>query len=212
MIIGKTIKTEDFRFYPQNLHLYLHKLQLSLCKASCLLFTFPFSSYNACMCRTFPKVFLVFLFINVFSFVFSEKGPGFSESDEKDEFNEEISDSPHAESASEKSKFNLPANAIIFFRDLLNDKYPLRIDFGAEPHRHGSMVFASVDYDWSDTFSQRFRFEYDHYMTSEKSSASLANQEVRSINIMPFPVVFFFWRQRHQGSGTVYSVQSGLVS
>ncbi len=88
----------------------------------------------------------------------------------------------------EEPKFN----AIYFLRDLLDDKYPVRIDFGAEPHRHGSMVFASVDYDWSDGFAQRFRIEYDHYTTSTTTTSSLAKEEVRSITVTPFPLVLFY--------------------
>ena len=98
-------------------------------------------------------------------------------------------DSEKTPEAGEKS---ITFNAINFLRDILYDKYPFRVDFGAEPHRHGSMVFGSVDYDWSDSFSQRFRLEYDHYLISTNSSGKLSNQEVRSVSLTPFPVVFYF--------------------
>lgn len=97
------------------------------------------------------------------------------------------SDSEYFENSQDK-KFN----PITFVGDILNDKYPFRIDFGAEPHRHGSMAFASADYDWTESFSQRIRFEYDHYTTSTTSTRNLANQEVRSFSITQFPLVFFF--------------------
>lgn len=83
-------------------------------------------------------------------------------------------------------------NPITFISDVLSDKYPFRVDFGAEPHRHGSMVFAAADYDWSEGFSQRIRVEYDHYKTASSSANSLSNQEVRSITLTQFPLVFFF--------------------
>lgn len=84
------------------------------------------------------------------------------------------------------------ATPILFFKNILDDKYPIRVDFGAEPHRHGSMVFGAIDYDWSSTFSQRIRLEYDHYTTSEKTPNALSAEEVRAISITTYPLVFFF--------------------
>ncbi|WP_294428858.1 hypothetical protein [uncultured Treponema sp.] len=92
---------------------------------------------------------------------------------------------------SAETKTQIIFNPIIFVRDLLDDKLPLRVDFGAEPHRHGSMVFGAAYYDWSENLSQSFRGEYDHYITSTNSNTELKNTEVRSIVLMPNPVVFF---------------------
>lgn len=131
--------------------------------------------------------FLLFLFAPIFS----ETAPSDDAeplSDSSDSADSNIDSDSSASSESKKIKFN----PIIFASDILNDKYPVRVDFGAEPHRHGSMLFVAADYDWSESFSQRIRFEYDHYSTSTDSSDSLSTQGVRSITIMPFPIVFFF--------------------
>lgn len=82
-------------------------------------------------------------------------------------------------------------NPIVFVKDLLDEKLPLHIDFGAEPHRHGSMIFGAALYDWSENFSQSLRGEYDHYSTSSNSNDSLTNTEVRSVALMTSPIVFF---------------------
>ncbi len=81
---------------------------------------------------------------------------------------------------------------LIFIKDLLDDKLPLRIDFGAEPHRHGSLVFGAAYYDWTKKFSQSLRIEYDHYNTSTNLSGSLTNSEIRSYVFYPTPIVFYF--------------------
>lgn len=83
-------------------------------------------------------------------------------------------------------------NPILFLKDVLNDKYPIRIDFGAEPHRHGSMVFGSIWYDWNNILSSSLRGEYDHYMTFENFGDTVSTNEVHSITFIPFPVVLFF--------------------
>ena len=83
-------------------------------------------------------------------------------------------------------------NAVVFLKDVLDDKYPFRIDFGAEPHRHGSMIFGSIWYDWNNMFSSSIRGEYDHYMTFENAGDEVKTNEVQSISFIPFPVVLFF--------------------
>ena len=125
---------------------------------------------------------LIYFFLFCFS-IFAEDDK--SNTSESDESNELFSEN----TTKEEKEWLRP---IIFIRDILDDKYPFRIDFGAEPHRHGSLVFGAVDYDWSDNFSQRIRFEYDHYSTSTNSSGSLSNQEVLSVTVTQFPIVFFF--------------------
>ena len=110
----------------------------------------------------------------------------------------------------EKKSSLFSYNPIVFVRELLNDKLPLRVDFGAEPHRHGSMVFGAAYYDWTDSFSQSFRFEYDHYSTSTNSSSELKNTEVRSIVLMPNPVVFFIGDSDINAKNTFSQFNIGL--
>lgn len=83
-------------------------------------------------------------------------------------------------------------NPIVLLKDILDDKYPLRIDFGAEPHRHGSLVFGSIWYDWNPMFSASIRGEYDHYMTFLNSGDTVSTNEVHSVSLIPFPMVLFF--------------------
>lgn len=104
----------------------------------------------------------------------------------------EDSSEERLETDSSYSLKNITFNAVTFLKDVLDDKYPLRIDFGAEPHRHGSLVFGSVWYDWTSVFSSSIRGEYDHYMTFENSGKNVRTNEVRSISFIPFPVVLFF--------------------
>lgn len=110
-----------------------------------------------------------------------------------------ISEEPEVEDSLQSSEIETPSfftfknfNAIVFLKDILDDKYPFRIDFGAEPHRHGSMVFGSLCYDWNSVFASSLRGEYDHYITSENNGANVSTTEVHSINLIPFPIVLFF--------------------
>lgn len=109
-------------------------------------------------------------------------------------FSEEATDQPKENQSEENASSNKNTyyNAIVFLKDVLDDKYPFRIDFGAEPHRHGSMVFGSIWYDWNNTFSSSIRGEYDHYMTFENLRDEVKTNEVQSISFTPFPVVLFF--------------------
>ena len=111
-----------------------------------------------------------------------------TQSDSSSSSDSTIDSMPEETEKTKKAKFN----PITFVGDILNDKYRLRVDFGAEPNRHGSMVFAATDFDWSESFSQRLRLEYDHYSTSTNSTSELSNQEVRSISATLFPLVFYF--------------------
>ncbi|MBB5226064.1 hypothetical protein DYE50_10665 [Treponema ruminis] len=130
----------------------------------------------------YVKIFFITLltfFLTLFP-IFSEeaKAPGEAQSEQK---SEEI-----------LVPKNPTFNAITFLKDVLDDKYPLRIDFGAEPHRHGSLVFGSVWYDWNYILSSSVRGEYDHYMTFVNNGETVSTSEVRSVSFTPFPVVLFF--------------------
>ncbi|WP_407426436.1 hypothetical protein [Treponema sp.] len=114
-------------------------------------------------------------------------------------FSEEDETLSEAEIETQEEETRARYKAIFFFKDLLDDRYPFRIDFGAEPHRHGSMIFGAAYYDWSDTFSQSIRGEYDHYTTSVNSRDNLTSDETRSVTVITFPVVLSF------GNESVYS-------
>ena len=129
----------------------------------------------------FKKFFVFFIFLLFIS-------PIFAESEEEAQSSETEQSAENEEADDPKLKFN----PIIFLSDILNDRYPLRVDFGAEPHRHGSKIFVSADYDWTNIFSQRIRLEYDHYSTSNNSSEALVNSEIRTISLTTFPLVLFF--------------------
>ncbi len=124
-------------------------------------------------------IFFLLFFLALFS-VFTEEALPTSEED---------SEQKDQKSFSIK---NTSYNAIVFLKDVLDDKYPLRIDFGAEPHRHGSLVFGSIWYDWNNILSSSIRGEYDHYMTFLNSGKTVSTTEVRSVSFTPFPVVLFF--------------------
>ena len=127
-------------------------------------------------------MFFSFLFVFLFVSIQVFASENFSENSEESKDSEELALS------NDRQIFN----PIIFLKDILDDKYPLRIDFGAEPHRHGSMVFGSVWYDWTNVFSSSLRGEYDHYMTFENSGENVNTNEVISFSFIPFPVVLFF--------------------
>lgn len=132
--------------------------------------------YTVCMRLSRVLGFFSFLFVLRAFPLFCEEA---SESQTQDgvEFTDE-----------EKARFR----GIAFVRDLLDDKYPFRVDFGAEPHRHGSMVFGAAYYDWTESIGSSFRGEYDHYTTSNNAVSSLENSEVRTISLIPMPFVLYF--------------------
>ena len=134
-------------------------------------------------------------FISLILLIFCISNFSFAEEKKQEQSQQEFFDFENDEKQNEKPSLSnileRKYTPIIFVRDLLDDKLPFRIDFGAEPHRHGSMVFGAAYFDWTDNFSQSFRGEYDHYSNSKNSGDSLTNTEVRSIVLMHSPVVFF---------------------
>ena len=54
-----------------------------------------------------------------------------------------------------------PVKSLQFLGDFFTDKFPLTLDFGAEPGDKESTIFASLQYDWTERFSSRLRFEYN---------------------------------------------------
>lgn len=103
-----------------------------------------------------------------------------------------------------------PFNAILFLKDILNDKYPFRIDFGAEPHRHGSLVFGSLWYDWNSVISSSIRGEYDHYITFLNTEDAVTTTEVHSVSLIPFPLVLFFGNPDINAKSIFTEIDSGF--
>ena len=65
-----------------------------------------------------------------------------------------IKDFKEKKEAQEDSR---PVQAAQFVGDFLTDKFPLTLDFGAEPGENGSMIFATLEYEWGEHFSSRVR-------------------------------------------------------
>lgn len=86
-------------------------------------------------------------------------------------------------------------NSINFVKDFLDDKKPIRIDFGAEPHQHGSTIFGVVQYDYTHRIGASFRLEYDNYSTTESNfndfSKDVKSQSSKSLYVAPFPFIFY---------------------
>ncbi len=105
----------------------------------------------------------------------------------------EVSASP-SEKNNEKL-LNDMRNAVNFVKDFLDDKKPVRIDFGAEPHRHGSTIFGLVQYDFIPKIGSSLRLEYDNYSTSESEfstgSNSIATSSTKSFYVAPFPFIWY---------------------
>ena len=142
--------------------------------------------------RNRKRVFFTFiLFFHLFFTLFAE------ETENKPEANQISSEKSQQSSKNDKdTPFLLKYNLIYFLKDILDDKKPFRIDFGAEPHRHGSLIFGAAYYDWTPTFSQSIKIGYDHYTVSsnatEEIKDGITNEEVRSIHLLHYPLVFYF--------------------
>ena len=88
-------------------------------------------------------------------------------------------------------------NLVFFVRDLLADKLPLRLDFGAEPNTHGSKLFVGVQYDWNDLLGSRVRFEYDNSATMDNSGDDVVNERTRTYGVYAYPFVLYVGDAAH---------------
>ena len=85
--------------------------------------------------------------------------------------------------------------AVVFVRDVLNDKYPFTVDFGAEPGQYGSLIFGVFQYNFTDRFANRFEVGYNNEAKVDHAKAAAAEVSStisRSVIIEYYPFVMYF--------------------
>ena len=100
-------------------------------------------------------------------------------------------------------------DTVLFVKDLLEDKKPLRLDFGAEPNSHGSKLFVGVQYDWNDLLGSRLRFEYDNSATMSSSGDDVVNEDMRTYSIFAYPFVLYFGDAERKARTAFFRVDFG---
>ena len=94
--------------------------------------------------------------------------------------------------ARENEQDERPVKAVQFLGDFLTDKLPLTVDFGAEPSEKGSSIFASVQYDWSERFSSRIRFDYRSPTEYEDNFFGYTKTGAKQYTGTLLPAVWYF--------------------
>lgn len=85
-----------------------------------------------------------------------------------------------------------PVNAVQFMGDFLTDKLPLTLDLGAEPGEDGSLIFASLQYDWRDRFASRVRLEYKSSVQINDTASGYEKVSAKSYGIDLYPAIWYF--------------------
>ena len=100
-----------------------------------------------------------------------------------------IKDFKEKKEAQEDSR---PVQAAQFVGDFLTDKFPLTLDFGAEPGENGSMIFATLEYEWGEHFSSRVRFEYTSLNTIDNNPLGYSQTKSKEYGGMLLPCIWYF--------------------
>lgn len=92
----------------------------------------------------------------------------------------------------ESQEDSRPVKAAQFVGDFLTDKFPLTLDFGAEPGENGSMIFASLEYEWGKHFSSRVSFDYTSLRSVENTPFGYSEKKTKEYAGRFLPCVWYF--------------------
>ncbi len=124
-----------------------------------------------------------------------------------DEIKENVQEYNEKKEAQEKER---PVNALQFLGDFFTDKLPLTLDFGAEPGENGSMIFASLQYDWGKHFSSRVRFEHSDAKTIENNPLGYAKNETKLYSGTLYPCIWYFGDENIDSMEALWSFGFGF--
>lgn len=102
-----------------------------------------------------------------------------------------------------------PVNAVQFLGDFLTDRLPLTLDLGAEPGEDGSLVFASLQYDWREHFSSRIRFEYKSAAQTTDIVGGYEKLTSKSYGAALYPAIWYFGDTDEDSQEALWSLGVG---
>lgn len=104
-----------------------------------------------------------------------------------------------------------PVKSLQFLGDFFTDKLPLTLDFGAEPGDKESTIFASLQYDWTDNFSSRLRFEYNSVTKIDDiSGGGYTKNTQKSYGFTLLPGVWYFGDADVDAKTPLFSLGAGV--
>lgn len=92
----------------------------------------------------------------------------------------------------ETEESDRPVQAAQFLADFLTDKLPLTLDFGAEPGENENTIFASLQYDWTERFSSRLKFEYNALSSVDDYLSGYTKNSKKSYAFTLLPCIWYF--------------------
>ena len=105
-----------------------------------------------------------------------------------------------------------PLKTAQFLGDFLTDKLPLTLDFGAEPGESGSMIFGSLQYDWSERFASRIRFEYKSSVTTEDQPIGYSKSRTKEYCVTLYPGIWYIGDSSVDSQEALWSFGFGAES
>ncbi|MEE3435741.1 MAG: hypothetical protein VZQ47_09320 [Treponema sp.] len=104
-----------------------------------------------------------------------------------------------------------PVQSLQFLGDFFTDKLPLTLDFGAEPGDKESTIFASLQYDWTERFSSRLRFEYNSLTDIENiSGGGYTKNSKKNYGFILLPGVWYFGDADVDAKTPLFSLGAGV--
>ncbi len=104
-----------------------------------------------------------------------------------------------------------PVKSLQFLGDFFTDKFPLTLDFGAEPGDKESTIFASLQYDWSERFSSRLRFEYNNITKIEDIfGGGYTKNSKKSYDFTLLPGIWYFGDADVDANTPLFSLGAGV--
>ena len=104
-----------------------------------------------------------------------------------------------------------PVKSLQFLGDFFTDKFPLTLDFGAEPGDKESTIFASLQYDWTERFSSRLRFEYNGLTKIEDTSGGgYTKSTKKTYGFTLLPGIWYFGDADVDAKTPLFSLGAGI--
>ncbi len=104
-----------------------------------------------------------------------------------------------------------PVKSLQFLGDFFTDKFPLTLDFGAEPGDKESTIFASLQYDWTERFSSRLRFEYNGLTKIEDTSGGgYTKNTKKTYGFTLLPGIWYFGDADVDAKTPLFSLGAGI--
>ena len=96
-------------------------------------------------------------------------------------------------------------------------KYPLTIDFGAEPRERGSMVFTCLQYNWNERYASAILVKYESSSSSENSGdyeqgKTLVTRNTKRLCFQFDPFIRYFGDSSQNAKTPLFMVKVGLMN